>query len=86
MTYTDNATVGVDFISLISTLTFNSSSSGRLCGTVAMILDDNVAENDEVFTVFLQAGDDVDVVANGSSATVTIISDDGKKLRILSYV
>ena len=51
-----------------------------------MILDDNVAENDEVFTVFLQAGDDVDVVANGSSATVTIISDDGKKLRILSYM
>ena len=86
MTYTDNATVGVDFIPLTSTLTFNSSSSGRLCGAVAMILDDNVAENDEVFTVFLQAGDDVHVVANGSSATVTIISDDGKKLRILSYM
>ena len=69
---------GIDFLSQISTLTFDSQSSGRLCAVVAIILDDDVAENDEVFTVQLQAGGSVDVLANGSSAIVTIISDDGK--------
>ena len=69
---------GVDFIPQTSTLTFDSQSSGRLCAVVALIIDDDVTENDEVFTVQLQAGDSVEVLANGSSAIVTIISDDGK--------
>ena len=69
---------GIDFMSQISTLTFDSQSSGRLCAVVAVILDDDVAENDEVFTVQLQAEGSVDILANGSSAIVTIISDDGK--------
>lgn len=69
---------GVDFIPQTSTLTFDSQSSGQLCAVVALIIDDDVTENDEVFTVHLQAGDSVEVLANGSSAIVTIISDDGK--------
>ena len=69
---------GIDFLPQTSTLTFDALSSGRLCAVVADIVDDDVAENDEVFTVQLQAGGSVDVLANGSSAIVTIVSDDGK--------
>ena len=65
---------------LTSTLTFDSQSSGRLCAIVALILDDNVTENDEIFMVQLQTGGSVDVLANGSSSIVTIISDDGKPI------
>ena len=68
----------MDFLSRTSTLTFDTLSLGRLCAVVADIIDDDVAENDEVFTVQLQAGGSVDILANGSSALVTIISDDGK--------
>ena len=69
---------GIDFLPRTSTLTFDALSLGRLCAVVADIVDDDVAENDEVFTIQLQAGRSVNVLANGSSATVTIISDDGK--------
>ena len=69
---------GVDFIPQTSTLTFDSQSLGQLCAVVALIIDDDVTENDEVFTVQLQAGGSVEVLANGSSAIVIIISDDGK--------
>ena len=68
----------MDFLSRTSTLTFDTLSLGRLCAVAADIIDDDVTENDEVFTVQLQAGGTVDILANGSSALVTIISDDGK--------
>lgn len=68
----------MDFVSRTSTLTFDTLSLGRLCAVVADIIDDDVAENDEVFMVQLQAGGTVDILANGSSALVIIISDDGK--------
>ena len=45
---------------------------------VASILDDGIAENDEVFTVLLQADNATGVLIGRSSASVTIISDDGK--------
>ena len=73
----------IDFVPLTSTLTFDSQSSGRLCAVVAIIQDDNVTENNEVFTVQLQAGGSVDVLANGSTAVVTIISDDGRPYSLL---
>lgn len=50
-----------------------------------MILDDSVAEDDEVFTIFLQADGSVDVLDNRSSVPVTIISDDSKLWRIIMY-
>lgn len=73
----------MDFIPLSTTLIFDSQSPGILCGAVALILDDDVAENDEVFTVVLEAdgsNNNVEVLTNGSLASVTIISDDGKKI------
>ena len=76
---TDTASVGVDFIPLISTLTFDSKSTGRLCGVVASIIDDNIGENDEVFTVALQAGNSSNVIIGRSLASVTIVSDDGEE-------
>ena len=80
----DTAMAGVDYVPLTSTLTFDSQSSGRLCGVVALILDDNVAENDEDFTVQLEAGGSTNVLASGNSAIVTIISDDGKPIHCYS--
>ncbi len=74
----DVAMPRLDFVPRTSTLTFDSLSLGRVCAVVAVIIDDDIAENDEVFTVQLQAGSSVDILANGSSALVTIISDDGK--------
>lgn len=75
---------GIDFLPLSSALTFDSQSSGRLCAVIAIILDDNATENDEVFAVQLQAGGNVDVLTNGSSAIVTIISDDGRPYIFIS--
>ena len=63
---------------MTTTLTFDSQSTGRACGVVASIVDDNIAENDEVFTVLLQASNAPGVLIGRSSASVTIISDDGK--------
>ena len=78
--HADLAMAEVDFLPLTSVLTFDSSSSGRLCATVALIVDDNVTENDEIFSVYLQAGGNgnISIPTDGSSAIVTIISDDGK--------
>lgn len=75
---TDTAEAGEDFIPLTSTLTFGLRSPGRLCGTVAVIVDDSIVENDEDFTVFLQADSSVVVFDDRSSVVVSIISDDGK--------
>ena len=75
----DTAEAGIDFIPLSSTLTFGLQSPGRLCGTVALIIDDSVAENDEDFTIFLQVDSSVVVFDDRSSVVVSIISNDGKK-------
>ena len=46
---------------------------------MASIIDDNIGENDEVFTVALQAGNSSNVIIGRSSASVTIVSDDGEE-------
>lgn len=82
----DTAEAGVDFISLSSTLTFGLRSPGRLCGTVAVIVDDSIAENDEDFTVFLQADSSVVVFDDSNSVVVSIINDDGKKSELYKFL
>ncbi len=59
------------------------SNSNRICGTVTVtVLDDLVAEGDEIFTVFLEAQDKPSrvVIDSRGEQNITIVDDDSESL------
>ena len=65
-------------------LTF-SPGVNESCTTIIPIVDDTVLENDEVFSVTLSTTDS-DVSIDPSSATVTIVDNDGKIIHfVINY-
>ena len=55
------------------------------CATVIPIIDDNVLEDDQTFSVMLSTTE-LDVLLDPASATVTIVNDDGEAAFLINIV
>jgi len=65
-------------------LTF-SPAMNVSCATVIPIIDDNVLEDDQTFSVVLSTTE-LDVLLDPASATVTIVDDDGEFAFLINIV
>ncbi|WP_316801641.1 Calx-beta domain-containing protein [Pedobacter frigidisoli] len=76
-TASGTATSGLDFTATSGTLTFPANSpAGTVLNVVIPIIDDNIVENSESFTVGLSNVQGADVAIGASPATVTIADND----------
>ena len=76
---TSNATVGEDFVGFPNSITIPSTSFDRDETCVGIfIVDDSLAEGDEVFTYFIRPLDERDYVDGPDNVTVRILDNDGR--------